>query len=133
MSPATNLSVKPEVKRNESDDTIKNEEDKDGNMIHNLSSPIEPDVKPNIEALDATQQTERAVSHDADSRGSQQRNYSEEGEAVIGRRVPYFRWFGPTAMVRGYKQMVVAVGETRLSKGPTSISSGMIKPSLLIG
>jgi hypothetical protein len=40
------------------------------------------------------------------------------------RRVPYFRYFGPTAIVPGFKQMVVSVRDNRRSAGPNSISSG---------
>jgi len=52
--------------------------------------------------------------------------YNDDGQAsqTLNRRVPYFRWFGPTAIVRGFKQMVVSVRESRRSMGPTSLSSG---------
>jgi hypothetical protein len=40
-------------------------------------------------------------------------------------RVPYFRYFGPTAIVPGFKQMVVSVREHRRSTGPGSCVSGM--------
>ena len=35
-------------------------------------------------------------------------------------RVPYFRYFGPTAIVPGFKQMVVSVRERRRSTGTGS-------------
>jgi hypothetical protein len=35
-------------------------------------------------------------------------------------RVPYFRYFGPTAIVPGFKQMVVSVKEHRRSMGAGS-------------
>lgn len=35
-------------------------------------------------------------------------------------RVPYFRYFGPTAIVPGFKQMVVSVREHRRSTGTGS-------------
>ncbi|KAL2075843.1 hypothetical protein VTL71DRAFT_786 [Oculimacula yallundae] len=38
-------------------------------------------------------------------------------------RVPYFRYFGPTAIVPGFKQMVVSVREHRRSTGGSSIAS----------
>ncbi|KAA8572316.1 hypothetical protein EYC84_002941 [Monilinia fructicola] len=40
-------------------------------------------------------------------------------------RVPYFRYFGPTAIVPGFKQMVVSVRESRRSMGPPSSSVTM--------
>jgi hypothetical protein len=39
------------------------------------------------------------------------------------RRVPYFRYFGPTAIVPGFKQMVVAVRDRRRSTGGGSFSA----------
>ena len=52
--------------------------------------------------------------------------FTDDGQTsqTLNRRVPYFRWFGPTAIVRGFKQMVVSVREPRQSIGPTSLSSG---------
>ncbi|KAK0128364.1 hypothetical protein ONS95_000336 [Cadophora gregata] len=38
-------------------------------------------------------------------------------------RVPYFRYFGPTAIVPGFKQMVVSVREHRRSTGGSSVAS----------
>ncbi|RAL67365.1 hypothetical protein DID88_008120 [Monilinia fructigena] len=43
-------------------------------------------------------------------------------------RVPYFRYFGPTAIVPGFKQMVVSVRESRRSMGPPSSSSVTMSP-----
>jgi hypothetical protein len=40
-------------------------------------------------------------------------------------RVPYFRYFGPTAIVPGFKQMVVSVREHRRSTGATSAIPSM--------
>ena len=39
---------------------------------------------------------------------------------VESHRVPYFRYFGPTAIVPGFKQMVVSVREHRRSTGAAS-------------
>lgn len=39
-------------------------------------------------------------------------------------RVPYFRYFGPTAIIPGFKQMVVSVREHRRSMGPGSSATG---------
>ncbi|KFY18641.1 hypothetical protein V493_08452 [Pseudogymnoascus sp. VKM F-4281 (FW-2241)] len=51
--------------------------------------------------------------------------YTDDGQnsQTLNRRVPYFRWFGPTAIVRGFKQMVVSVGHPGRKMGPTSLSS----------
>jgi len=38
----------------------------------------------------------------------------------VSHRVPYFRYFGPTAIVPGFKQMVVSVREHRRSTGAAS-------------
>ncbi|KAF9874566.1 hypothetical protein CkaCkLH20_08129 [Colletotrichum karsti] len=65
-------------------------------------------------------------------------SYSDDARSVHSRsptlhhterhRVPYFRYFGPTAIVPGYKQMVVSVRDRRRSTGgsnsATSPSSG---------
>lgn len=40
-------------------------------------------------------------------------------------RVPYFRYFGPTAIVPGFKQMVVSVREHRRSTGAGSAIASM--------
>lgn len=53
----------------------------------------------------------------------------DEPSQNINRRVNYFRFFGPTAIVKGYKQMVVTVREPRRSLGPTSLSSGRCIPA----
>jgi len=39
---------------------------------------------------------------------------------IESHRVPYFRYFGPTAIVPGFKQMVVSVWEHRRNTGPGS-------------
>jgi hypothetical protein len=44
-------------------------------------------------------------------------------------RVPYFRYFGPTAIVPGFKQMVVSVREHRRS---TDAASSIASKSLLL-
>ncbi|KAI1258531.1 fungal-specific transcription factor domain-containing protein [Xylariaceae sp. FL1019] len=49
-----------------------------------------------------------------------------------GQRVPYFRYFGPTAIVPGFKQMVVKVNDKRRSSmSATSPSVGSIAAGLL--
>ncbi|PKS05565.1 hypothetical protein jhhlp_008083 [Lomentospora prolificans] len=47
------------------------------------------------------------------------------------RRVPYFRYFGPTAIVPGFKQMVVSVKNRRRSNTAGSLSG--VSPSPAIG
>ncbi|PQE08459.1 pathway-specific nitrogen regulator protein [Rutstroemia sp. NJR-2017a BBW] len=42
---------------------------------------------------------------------------------VESHRVPYFRYFGPTAIVPGFKQMVVSVREHRRSMGASSATA----------
>ncbi|KAK5992059.1 hypothetical protein PT974_05455 [Cladobotryum mycophilum] len=60
--------------------------------------------------------------------------------AIHGHRIPYFRYFGPTAIVPGYKQMVVSVRDRRRSTGgshsgasPLSTPSGIIPSSSVAG
>ncbi|KAI2622611.1 fungal-specific transcription factor domain-containing protein [Xylaria nigripes] len=49
-----------------------------------------------------------------------------------GHRVPYFRYFGPTAIVPGFKQMVVRVHDRRRSSmSATSPSTGSVQTGLL--
>ncbi|ROT35185.1 hypothetical protein SODALDRAFT_337756 [Sodiomyces alkalinus F11] len=50
-------------------------------------------------------------------------------ERLESHRVPYFRYFGPTAIVPGYKQMVVAVRDRRRSAGAGSASCTGSSPS----
>ena len=46
--------------------------------------------------------------------------------SVNSHRVPYFRYFGPTAIVPGFKQMVVSVREHRRSTGAASSRASML-------
>ncbi|TVY48479.1 putative transcriptional regulatory protein [Lachnellula occidentalis] len=46
--------------------------------------------------------------------------YDDESSPLESQRVPYFRYFGPTAIVPGFKQMVVSVREHRRSTGANS-------------
>ncbi|TVY20120.1 putative transcriptional regulatory protein [Lachnellula arida] len=50
--------------------------------------------------------------------------YDDESSPLENQRVPYFRYFGPTAIVPGFKQMVVSVREHRRSTGASS-AAGM--------
>ncbi|KAL0940428.1 pathway-specific nitrogen regulator [Colletotrichum truncatum] len=68
----------------------------------------------------------RTTSFSDDARSNQSR--SPVLHHTERHRVPYFRYFGPTAIVPGYKQMVVSVRDRRRSTGgsncATSPSSG---------
>lgn len=50
-----------------------------------------------------------------------------------GNRVPYFRYFGATAIVPGFKQMVVSVRDRRRSGGSHSGASPLSTPSGILG
>lgn len=60
---------------------------------------------------------ESAVFSDEDERSPMERSTPSHAES---HRVPYFRYFGPTAIVPGFKQMVVSVREHRRSTGAGS-------------
>ncbi|KAI3541990.1 hypothetical protein CSPX01_07217, partial [Colletotrichum filicis] len=66
----------------------------------------------------------RATSFSDDARSTQSR--SPVSHHTERHRVPYFRYFGPTAIVPGYKQMVVSVRDRRRSTGG---SAGATSPS----
>lgn len=51
---------------------------------------------------------------------------SPSGLPSQSHRVPYFRYFGPTAIVPGFKQMVVSVREHRRSTGAGSVVGSML-------
>jgi hypothetical protein len=55
-------------------------------------------------------------------------SYNDDGTnlQLQSRRVPYFRYFGPTAIVPGFKQMVVSIREHRRSMGAGSVPSGKL-------
>lgn len=59
-----------------------------------------------------------------------EREHAPFGETRISEshRVPYFRYFGPTAIVPGFKQMVVSVRENRRSTGAPSSGSLTMSP-----
>lgn len=111
------------------------DEDDDNNDIHE-------DIKPKIPSPTARRvdtklhrvlSEEHRVSVESSGYGDQSPGaaadntaYTDDGQnsQTLNRRVPYFRWFGPTAIVRGFKQMVVSVGHPGRKMGPTSLSSG---------
>lgn len=51
---------------------------------------------------------------------------------VQSHRVPYFRYFGPTAIVPGFKQMVVSVREHRRSMGTGSSATSRFSNSCFL-
>jgi hypothetical protein len=61
----------------------------------------------------------RTVSFSEDTRGANNRSPTHHHGAGESNKVPYFRYFGPTAIVPGYKQMVVniSVRDRRRSRG----------------
>lgn len=103
---------------------------------------IHEDIKPKIPSPTARRadtklhrvlSEEHRISEDSTGYGDQSPGaavdntaYTDDGQSsqTLNRRVPYFRWFGPTAIVRGFKQMVVSVSHPSRKIGPTSLSSG---------
>ncbi|KFY37973.1 hypothetical protein V495_06825 [Pseudogymnoascus sp. VKM F-4514 (FW-929)] len=102
---------------------------------------INEDIKPKIPSPTARRadtklhrvlSDERRVSEDSTGYGNHSPGtavdntaYTDDGQSsnTPNRRVPYFRWFGPTAIVRGFKQMVVSVGNPRQKIGSMSLPS----------
>lgn len=103
---------------------------------------IHEDIKPKIPSptarradtkLHGVLSDERRVSEESTGYGNHSPGaavdntaYTDDGQSsnTPNRRVPYFRWFGPTAIVRGFKQMVVSVGNPRQKIGSMSLPSG---------
>ncbi|QSZ35533.1 hypothetical protein DSL72_008403 [Monilinia vaccinii-corymbosi] len=67
-------------------------------------------------------------SEDGSSPREREQALLSETSVSESHRVPYFRYFGPTAIVPGFKQMVVSVRENRRSLGPPSSSSVTMSP-----
>lgn len=134
--------MKSPVQRQDSGDTIKNEVDEaQGNdNIPLLNSGFKTNPTPTRADLAIINGRRRSSgsSPDGDTRSrDRDSKYSDDdGEPAPATnrfvRVPYFRWFGPTAIVKGYKQMIAHVPEDpRRAKGASSISSGeLIIPDL---
>jgi len=61
--------------------------------------------------------------NDSQSEGRSSHSRSPMQRHTESRRVPYFRYFGPTAIVPGFKQMVVSVRDRRRSTGGGSFSA----------
>ncbi|KAK4088560.1 transcriptional regulator family: Fungal Specific TF [Purpureocillium lilacinum] len=80
------------------------------------------DVKPVVSPSSHHQSHPSAATDDMPSSPTLRRNHNN--------RIPYFRYFGPTAIVPGFKQMVVSVRDRRRSTGGSqSGTSPMSTPS----
>lgn len=64
----------------------------------------------------------RTPHHDEQHHLAHSRSTGSPSRHTESRKVPYFRYFGPTAIVPGFKQMVVSVREHRRSMGAASSS-----------
>lgn len=110
----------------------------DGDFIPRPKSLPEVEyTKSDNEPLQGSQQQHqhqhhhRASTHRQTPSGTDnQSSHTPEQYLPVSNRVPYFRYFGPTAIVPGFKQMVVAVKDRRRS-GPSSITSN--SPGSCIG
>ncbi|KAL3467460.1 fungal-specific transcription factor domain-containing protein [Aspergillus heterothallicus] len=97
-------------------------------VVHHLGKSPEAPYSSKIEGTSPTQ--------DASTRASKEREHHTTGESPESNRtsvsssgrthVPYFRYFGPTAIVPGFKQMVVQVRGSR--KSNASLSSDSLSP-----
>ncbi|TVY85053.1 Nitrogen assimilation transcription factor nit-4 [Lachnellula suecica] len=96
---------------------------------------IDPRLRANIEGNGNTPSNGRDIGHvkrESSGNFTSYRDsavYDDDGPSpleqpslsqVENHRVPYFRYFGPTAIVPGFKQMVVSVRENRRSTGANS-------------
>lgn len=118
-----------DAKNNAADD-----EDDDDIIHEDIKPKIPPPTARRVDAkLHRVLSEEHRASEDSAGYGDQSpgagvenTTYTDDGQnsQTLNRRVPYFRWFGPTAIVRGFKQMVVSVGHPGRKMGPTSLSSG---------
>jgi hypothetical protein len=113
--------------RSQQKDDGKGEDDRDDDGDSGSSSPkrMKPDptvkasnVAPKFEQIEPVSAKEydrgKEAAHDIQSPAS---NYTvgSSSASISRNRVPYFRYFGPTAIVPGFKQMVVAVKDHRRS------------------
>lgn len=134
--PAPNGKI-PQIKRQESGDDIKNEDEdnRDGSQVPLLNSEFKTSSSKSPVDNANGRLRSSASSPDVSSRDRDSKYSEDDGEGILAAnrfvRVPYFRWFGPTAIVKGYKQMIAQVREdTRPAGGPTSLSSGEIAQTL---
>ncbi|KAG9239072.1 fungal-specific transcription factor domain-containing protein [Amylocarpus encephaloides] len=96
---------------------------------HNASkSSISPDSTPNLRR-ESSSEIDPGKSKDFGINYRESAVYSDDGPSPVelspplnteSHRVPFFRYFGPTAIVPGFKQMVVSVREHRRSTGAGS-------------
>lgn len=101
-------------------------------VVRNPSPTIEPPqtdrdmLKPPVSPPTHHASHPSASTDDIPSSPTLRRNYNH--------RVPYFRYFGPTAIVPGFKQMVVSVRDRRRSTGGSqSATSPLSNPSGIRG
>ena len=81
-----------------------------------------------VTSIDSTSSHENALhrmNHD-----SPNSSHTTNSMASARNRVPYFRYFGPTAIVPGFKQMVVQMRDHRRSFNSTTESPGQCPASL---
>ncbi|KAK5055346.1 hypothetical protein LTR84_013096 [Exophiala bonariae] len=96
--------------------------------IDGVAHSRRPTEKPNSLGLHFTRPpTDRDDFGDTKSPAS---NYTTSSLTSTRNRVPYFRYFGPTAIVPGFKQMVVQVKDHRRSLASTSDESPASGPPL---
>jgi Fungal specific transcription factor domain/Fungal Zn(2)-Cys(6) binuclear cluster domain len=72
---------------------------------------------------DSSSPVRSATREDAGDTRSPGSNHTASSMASARHRVPYFRYFGPTAIVPGFKQMVVQVKDHRRSVNPVTVDS----------
>lgn len=119
-----------DVKRESIDDAVEDDDVVQEDVKPNISSPTKTRIEVKVHGISSekVRASGESASYDDQQPDSlaDSAAYNDDGQTSQGlnRRVPYFRWFGPTAIVRGFKQMVVSVREPRRSMGPTSLSSG---------
>lgn len=93
----------------------------DGGGVNSIELGVQEEVNPSSEVLPScktslTPQTSLIV---ISTKSQLVKTPPSEYEAE-NRRVPFFRYFGPTAIVPGFKQVVVSVRELRRSTGAES-------------
>lgn len=98
---------------------------------------IEPDAQPVRPKISHTMSTNSVLSNDSDvsvhahKPGIEREDDRDRQTLSLAtrNRMPYFRYFGPTAIMPGFKQMVVKIRGKQHGTGHTS-SDGMSKPPI---
>lgn len=91
-----------------------------------VSNPLQ-NVSPTLHANELRRPVSSGTSHDGIPTSP-----SIQRAKAVAHRVPYFRYFGPTAIVPGFKQMVVSVRDTTATYSSQSDASlGSINTGLL--